>query len=77
MDREELNSESATKKAFKAMIEFLFATTGLIASGFFSNPYTESEEFKRARSFRLEEDEDEISSSSTDNLMGLPRKRLH
>jgi hypothetical protein len=50
---EELNSQKVLEKSFKELIESIFATTALIFLGFFTNPYMESDETKRARSFRL------------------------
>jgi hypothetical protein len=46
------------KKAFREFLKFYFNTIILIVEGYFSNPFTENDEAKRSRDFRLEEEFD-------------------
>jgi hypothetical protein len=44
------------KIAFREFLNFYYNTIILIVEGYFSNPFTENDEAKRSRGFRLEEE---------------------
>jgi hypothetical protein len=70
----ELNPEPMVLEAFRAFLEFFFATVVLVGEEYFENAYAE-EMGKRGRTFRLEV-EDDNDPSATSVTYGRPVKKL-